>query len=54
MEPALPICPDCSGTLRDALAVARLIGRPDIRVLLCEQCHQVHWFKVENGVLRKF
>jgi uncharacterized protein with PIN domain len=53
MNPELPICPDCSGTLKPGLAIARFIERPDIRVLVCEQCHHVHWFAVEGGALRK-
>ena len=53
MDPDLPICPDCSGKLKHGLAIARFIDRPDIRVLLCEQCHHVHWFAIEDGALRK-
>ena len=54
MDPELPICPDCSGKLKHGLAIARFIERPDIRVLMCEQCHHVHWFAIEDGALRKF
>ena len=53
MDPELPICPDCSSTLKHALAIARFIERPDICVLMCEQCHHVHWFAIEDGALRK-
>ena len=53
MDPDLPICPDCSGKLKLGLAIARFIERPDIRVLLCEGCHHVHWFALEHGALRK-
>ena len=53
MDPDLPICPDCSGKLKLGLALARFIERPDIRVLLCEGCHHVHWFAIEDGALRK-
>ena len=48
MGPDLPICPDCSGRLKLGLAIARFIDRPDIRVLLCEGCHHVHWFALEH------
>ena len=53
MDPELPICPDCSSTLKHALAIARFIERPDICVLMCEQCHHVHWFAIEDGAVRK-
>jgi hypothetical protein len=51
MDPDLPICPDCSGKL--GLAIARLIERPDIRALICAQCHRLHWFAIEAGAFRK-
>ena len=53
MDPDLPICPDCSGKLKHGLAIARFIDRPDIRFLVCQQCHHVHWFAIEDGALRK-
>jgi hypothetical protein len=53
MDTDLPICPDCGGKLKHGLAIARFIDRPDIRVLLCGQCHHVHWFAIEDGALRK-
>ena len=53
IDPDFPICPDCSGKLKHGLAIARFIDRPDIRVLMCEQCHHVHWFGIEDGALRK-
>ena len=52
--PELPICPDCSGKLKHALAIARFIERPDVRILMCQQCHHVHWFAIEDGGFRKF
>jgi uncharacterized protein with PIN domain len=54
MDPELPICPDCSGKLKHALAIARFIERPDVRILMCQQCHHVHWFAIEDGGFRKF
>ena len=54
MDPDLPICPDCSGKLKHGLAVERFIDRPDIRILMCQQCHHVHWFAIEDGGFRKF
>ena len=53
MNPELPICPDCRGPLKPGLAIARFIERPDIRVLVCDQCHHVHWFAVDGGAFRK-
>jgi uncharacterized protein with PIN domain len=53
MDPDLPICPDCGGKLKHGLAIARFIDRPDIRFLVCQQCHHVHWFAIEDGALRK-
>ena len=53
MDTDLPICPDCGGKLKHGLAIARFIDRPDIRVLLCGQCHRVHWFAIQDGALRK-
>jgi len=47
------MCPECSGNLKHVLAIARFIDRPDIRVLVCAQCHHVHWFAIKDGVLSK-
>lgn len=53
MDHPVPICPDCSGKLKPALAIGRFIERPDIRILMCEQCRHLHWFAIEGGALRK-
>ena len=53
MDTDLPICPDCGGKLKHGLAIARIIDRPDIRELVCEQCHHVQWVAMEAGALRK-
>ena len=45
--------PIAAASWKHGLAIARFIERPDIRVLLCEECHHVHWFAIEDGALRK-
>ena len=52
-EPHVTLCPDCYAPLTPALAIARFVERPDIRILKCDQCSRLHWFVLEGGALRK-